>query len=190
MSCIPGVSLESVWPEMSEERRKVVCDQLKTYVSQLSNIPKPPECKPYFACSCLGGPLSDVQGLPPREFCGPFTTDLELRKALADAYYANGGRFVKHKYVPEIIPTSSASVFAHGDLAARNILVDDDDVVTGIIDWEGAVFCPDYWDFIMSYNSGAANAGFYNWIPEFIQPNWFAFTGMNNIGKRNIKPRI
>jgi aminoglycoside phosphotransferase (APT) family kinase protein len=37
-----------------------------------------------------------------------------------------------------MLPHSELSVFTHGDIALRNILVDEQNNVTGVIDWEYA----------------------------------------------------
>lgn len=42
---------------------------------------------------------------------------------------------------------SARSVFTHGDIAPRNIMVDENGNITGIIDWEWAGWYPDYWEY-------------------------------------------
>ena len=42
---------------------------------------------------------------------------------------------------------SDVSVFTHGDIAPRNIMVDETHRITGILDWETAGWYPDYWEY-------------------------------------------
>ena len=46
-----------------------------------------------------------------------------------------------------MLPRSSTSVFTHADIAPRNIMVDAQYRITGIIDWEAAGWYPDYWGY-------------------------------------------
>ena len=39
------------------------------------------------------------------------------------------------------------AVFAHGDIAPRNIMIDEKGNITGIIDWEYAGWYPDHWEY-------------------------------------------
>ncbi|KAJ3810405.1 hypothetical protein EV368DRAFT_85124 [Lentinula lateritia] len=43
------------------------------------------------------------------------------------------------------MPVASDIVFTHGDITRRNLLVDDNAKVVGIIDWEQAGWRPAYW---------------------------------------------
>ncbi|KAH6623097.1 hypothetical protein F5144DRAFT_497099, partial [Chaetomium tenue] len=42
---------------------------------------------------------------------------------------------------------SSTSVFTHGDLAARNLMVDENCHITAVLDWESSGWFPDYWEY-------------------------------------------
>ncbi|KAJ3864462.1 hypothetical protein EV359DRAFT_355, partial [Lentinula novae-zelandiae] len=44
------------------------------------------------------------------------------------------------------MPVASDIVFTHGDITRRNLLVDDNAKVVGIIDWEQAGWRPAYWE--------------------------------------------
>lgn len=44
--------------------------------------------------------------------------------------------------------------FTHGDLKTHNALVDEDVNPTGLLDWESAGSCPDYWDFTTAMRFG------------------------------------
>jgi aminoglycoside phosphotransferase (APT) family kinase protein len=46
-----------------------------------------------------------------------------------------------------MLPRSNVSVFTHGDIAPRNIMVDESAHITGIIDWELAGWYPEYWEY-------------------------------------------
>lgn len=46
-----------------------------------------------------------------------------------------------------MLPRSNVSLFTHGDVAPRNIMVDESGHITGIIDWEQAGWYPDYWEY-------------------------------------------
>ena len=46
-----------------------------------------------------------------------------------------------------MLPRSECSVFTHADIAPRNVMVDEQNMVTGILDWESAGWYPDYWEY-------------------------------------------
>lgn len=41
-------------------------------------------------------------------------------------------------------------VFTHGDIHSRNVLVDEDGHITGLLDWESAGWYPEYFDFTVA----------------------------------------
>ncbi|KAJ5753259.1 hypothetical protein N7520_010176 [Penicillium odoratum] len=45
-----------------------------------------------------------------------------------------------------MLPRSEHSVFTHGDIAPRNVMVDEKGNVSGILDWETAMWYPDDWE--------------------------------------------
>ena len=50
-----------------------------------------------------------------------------------------------------MFPRSGSSVFTHDDIHCGNILVNMEDPtkIIGLVDWEGAGFLPDYWEYAM-----------------------------------------
>ncbi|KIJ64527.1 hypothetical protein HYDPIDRAFT_90443, partial [Hydnomerulius pinastri MD-312] len=44
-------------------------------------------------------------------------------------------------------------VFTHGDIDPRNILVDDQDIVVALIDWEMSGWMPEYWEYLKSVHA-------------------------------------
>jgi thiamine kinase-like enzyme len=50
-----------------------------------------------------------------------------------------------------------AVVFTHGDFKAHNILVGDDGHLSGFLDWESAVWYPEYWESTKAMRFGRAS---------------------------------
>ena len=46
-----------------------------------------------------------------------------------------------------MLPRSKVSLFTHGDVAPRNIMVDEDYRITGVVDWALAGWYPNYWEY-------------------------------------------
>lgn len=46
-----------------------------------------------------------------------------------------------------MLPRSDCTVFTHADAAPRNIVVNEKNTVTGILDWENAGWYPNYWEY-------------------------------------------
>ena len=98
----------------------------------------------------------------PMHEMGPFKSHVDLHEGLlhpassrsftsTEAYQATMTK------AREVIHMPHRSVFTHGDLKAHNILVDEDNCLSGFLDWECAGWCPEYWDFTtaMRYGQGS-----------------------------------
>lgn len=72
--------------------------------------------------------------------------DSDLRARIYERYLHCGDSRYKHE-LPDMLLKSASSVFTHGDIAPRNIMVDENGNITGIIDWEWAGWYPDYWEY-------------------------------------------
>ena len=48
---------------------------------------------------------------------------------------------------------------SHNDLAPRNIMVNDNLIITGLIDWENAGWYPEYWEYVKFFQIGIIGAG-------------------------------
>lgn len=70
--------------------------------------------------------------------------DSDLRARIFERSPHFGGSQYEHE-LPGMLPRSDCSVFMHMDIAPRNILVDEGDKVTGLLDWEYAGWYPGYW---------------------------------------------
>ncbi|KAH8179737.1 sulfate permease family protein [Sarocladium implicatum] len=84
--------------------------------------------------------LKDLRDPP-----APIKTDDALRARIYERYLHYNGRSFPET-LTDHLPRSSESVFTHGDLAPRNIMVDSAGRINGILDWELAGWYPDYWE--------------------------------------------
>ena len=144
MSLIQGSPLEGKWDAMDEKDKESVCRQTWDFIVQIRTVP--PQHEGIFQCTADGTPskdplLEDLQA-PPR----PLTNDSDLRARIYERYLHCGGSRYEHE-LPDMLLKSDCAVFTHGDIAPRNIMVDENCSITGIIDWEYAGWYPDYWEY-------------------------------------------
>ena len=144
MSLIQGSPLERTWDTMDEKTKESVCCQTWGFISEIQSVPA--QHNGLFQCAADGSPsqdplLEDLQS-PPQ----PLTSDSDLRARIYERYLHCGGTRYKHE-LPNMLLKSDRAVFTHGDIAPRNIVVDENGNITGIIDWEWAGWYPDYWEY-------------------------------------------
>lgn len=115
-------------------------------VEQLRQIPRPPAFDHLYQCGADGSASADVLLKDLNEPPSPILTDNDLRARIQERYlHNNGGSFSDD--LTDILPRSSVSVFTHGDLTPRNVMVDNAGRIAGILDWENAGWYPDYWEY-------------------------------------------
>ncbi|KOS45654.1 hypothetical protein ACN38_g3381 [Penicillium nordicum] len=144
MSLVQGSTLEGTWDTMDEKSKESTCRQTWDLISEIRSVPS--QYEGIFQCAADGSPskdplLEDLQS-PPR----PLSSDSDLRARIYERYLHCGGSRYEHE-LPNMLPKSDHAVFAHGDIAPRNIMVDENGNITGIIDWEYAGWYPDYWEY-------------------------------------------
>lgn len=176
MTTIPGICLERKWDTLDIESKESVCLQLWDLISKWREIPCPLNLNGLFQCAADGSPsrdplLEDLKS-PPR----PLTSDSEVRARIHERYLNFGGLRYEHK-LPDMLPRSDRSVFTHGDVASRNIMVDDQNIVTDILDWEYAGWYPDYWEYAQIMKP-AFHGDFQDWMDRTAPQTW-DLTGIN-----------
>lgn len=137
MTLIPGSCLERKWDRMNEETKESVCRQLWTMISQIRDIPRPPELVDGpFQCMVDGSPTTSplLEDLDP-DSPQPLMSDSDVQDRIYQRYLYFGGRLYKDQ-LPDMLSRADRSVFTHGDIAPRNIMADEEGNVTGIFDWE------------------------------------------------------
>ncbi|KAL2128921.1 hypothetical protein VTI74DRAFT_8468 [Chaetomium olivicolor] len=145
MSFAPGKRLDSVLNNAAKER---VCRHIWSLIAQIRTIPKPPHLKSFFCCNADGSPSWDPLLGGCAHPAPPLPSDAAVRERIFDEYVkCNGLSYADGKDLPNMLPRSDKSVFTHGDIAPRNILVDKDSRILALLDWENAGWYPDYWEY-------------------------------------------
>ena len=150
MSVISGTLLKDVWDNLDDKTKKHVCSETWAMIAKLQRIQKPPELQHLFLCLADGSPCVNdplVAGNCCISSPGTLLNDDAVRARIYECYYEENGRKYENE-LPDMLPRSNASVFAHADIAPYNIMVDEKSLkINGIIDWETAGWYPDYWEY-------------------------------------------
>lgn len=145
MSCVPGSTLDSKWSTLDQHTKKRICKDIWNIITQIRRIRRPPELERLWVCTADGSVTGDPLLVDLKKPPTPIINDSVLRARIYERYYYFAGRRYE-KELPSMLPRSSSSVFTHGDIAPRNIMVDEHHHITGIIDWETAGWYPHYWE--------------------------------------------
>lgn len=148
MSLVPGVPLDSTWDRLDEVSKERLCREIWGMITKWRQIRHPPNLVLCYQCLADGSPattdplLQDLQ-----DPAGPpLFRDEAVRARIYERYcHFNGGQ--DEPTLPGMLPVSENSVFTHGKVAPRNIMVNQSGHITGIVDWELAGWYPDYWEY-------------------------------------------
>lgn len=154
MDRVKGRSLVTCLSEIPDRQLKNVVSQLACFIQQLRKLGSSKTMG-----SWPSGPYDNVLFDPPplREFHD---------KQEFQAYWIY--RLGTLMGLPEIpsalreIGEEHDIILAHGDLAPRNIMVDDGEI-TGIIDWDTLGWYPDFWELMMATKGSGLSS---KWISE------------------------
>ena len=137
---IPGTPLNELWSTLSECDKDSYAKQTVEYLSQLrvlcstkiQNIHEEPVYSAFL--------FRDGYGIPH----GPLSSDEQLWDEMAKSLQ-NVPLDVRNR-LRQRMPAAQPYTFTHGDLTAKNIIVQDGRV-TGIVDWESSGYFPAWWEF-------------------------------------------
>ncbi|KAJ5442169.1 kinase-like protein [Penicillium cf. griseofulvum] len=146
MTIIPGIPLQKKWDSLDDEAKESICLQLWDLISKIRNIARPQELEGPYQCAADGSPSHDPMLEDLQNPVRPLTNDLDLRARIYERYLRCGGSRYKNQLL-DMLPRSERSAFTHADIAPRNVMVDEQNMVTGILDWESAGWYPDYWEY-------------------------------------------
>ena len=146
MSYVPGDTLDSKWPTLDQPTKERICKDTWNIITQIRHIRRPPDLEKFWVCSADGSATEDPLLEDLKKPSRPISNDSVLRARIHERYlHFAGQRYAKE--LPQMLPRSSSSVFTHGDIAPRNIMIDEHQHITGIIDWETAGWYPHYWEY-------------------------------------------
>lgn len=142
---IPGYKLGWCIDSMSDRAARALTHDLRRHLSAVRGIPCPYDTS---ISNAAGGPCFDhrinaalgIDDEGEEGAVGPFGSEAEFNDVL------------RCGALPEVVHRDGHGVeFTHGDLNMRNILVDENGVLAGIVDWENAGWFPEYWDYTKAY---------------------------------------
>lgn len=171
MEHIPGTSLSSLWPQLSENSKIRITEQLRQGLELLRQIPN----QGYYGR--IGGRgywdafFNTFHGESEPDRCGPFATETQFNLGLIQSVAA-GGRyesyadFVRRVFLP--IYHGHPPVLTHGDLQRKNIIITESGEPV-IIDWESAGWYPTYWEYITAMLCCMPfQDEWHGWVPRFL----------------------
>jgi len=164
MDEIEGVPLDQSWRTMEDDAKSSICEQLADFIKMWRAIPKPIGFHDEFVGSALGGPCTEP--MLSNANVGPFLTCKDFNCGIAEAYEKADGRAYVN-ILPSMLPEYTKSVFSHGDLAPRNIMIKQGEI-TGILDWEQAGWYPDYWEYTSIMRPACECGDWQTWITRVI----------------------
>jgi aminoglycoside phosphotransferase (APT) family kinase protein len=174
MSYYPGITLASVWTDLSLSSKGHIQAQLNNLLIDLRSLPSSGHKLGGIAsegCKDLRrqlrhhkGPISDIEGFESFQFSDP-----------------NFGSEVFITFLRRMLPSNKPEiVFTHGDLHLKNIIVNHspsgDFSIVELIDWELSGFYPDWWESVRMTNCLSTNekSDWFYWLPECVSPQRFA----------------
>ena len=151
MTFVEGKGLDTIWKTLDSETKERLCEATWAYITTLRTIPRPKNSSYPTQCQADGSATNDPllkdedvdHSLRPR----PIFSDVDLRQRIYERYRANGG----DKYadsLQDMLPCTSLDyVFTHGDIAPRNILINEHLEISAVLDWENSGWYPHYWEY-------------------------------------------
>ncbi|OAX79860.1 hypothetical protein ACJ72_05816 [Emergomyces africanus] len=171
MTIIPGSSLDKHWESLDDKTKQSLCRRTWDLISMIRQIPQKPELKHLFQCAADGSPtldplIQDIQQPPT-----PLETDSQLRSRIYERYIRYGGSRYRDQLL-DMLPHSSSSVFTHADIAPRNIMVDENYQITGLLDWEYSGWYPDYWEYAQIMRPACQTGDWQSWMNATAPQKW------------------
>ncbi|PQE13547.1 kinase-like domain protein [Rutstroemia sp. NJR-2017a WRK4] len=154
MDFIEGDRLDKVWNSLPEATKLSLAAQINSMLVQLRSLR-----------GRYIGAVNNDKAIDSRRYDlegGPFETEAQFNEFLLSDVYPQVPKCFLHMAERALL-TNHAIVFAHGDLAPRNMIVRDGKVVA-VLDWENAGWYPEYWDFVKTFNALDQRCNWYDYV--------------------------
>ncbi|KAL5332672.1 kinase-like domain-containing protein [Aspergillus crustosus] len=176
MSLIPGTRLEEKWDTLEATDKERICREVWYLTFQFHFVPQPEELSHLFVCSADGSPLQHPMFKDWEEQPRHLMSDAMVRARIYDLYLRAEGRLYED-ILSDMLPRAQASIFTHGDIKPHNILIDEQNKVTGILGWEHAGWYPDYWEYAQAIRYDL-QGDWPDWMEKTAPRKW-DLTGLN-----------
>lgn len=166
MENIAGETLEARWSTLDTQAKADVAGKLRGYVTQLRRIPSPGYFgllgkRPFDNSVFWAGDDATRQMIS-----GPFDTEQQMLDAMAEKYLLNNPGHRKAEFYRRVLPLTlhdHPSVFTHGDVQRKNILLRNDGTLV-VLDWEAAGWYPSFWEYAMAMFSCRWDDDWHTWV--------------------------
>ncbi|UNI14719.1 hypothetical protein JDV02_001320 [Purpureocillium takamizusanense] len=152
MDYIDGQPLDQLWPDMCAAQRKDVALQLREIVDRMRSAAPPP---PNLIGACDGTEIRDTR-LYFTYHSAPCRDEAGFNEFLLSSLYKVTPPLVWEAFTRRL-RTDHRIVLSHCDLTPRNILVDKDGRIIGLVDWEDSGWYPEYWEYVKFFQRSADN---------------------------------
>lgn len=148
MTYVQGLCIADCWPICSDKVKKKICREVWAFIAEIRKVPWPEHLKDAWCCAADGAVSFDPLLGDKKDIMPTLDSDEAVRKRMFELYTKCGGpSHVDRRSVFEMLPTSSGTVFTHGDIRPQNIMIHRQGKVISILDWEFAGWFPDYWEY-------------------------------------------
>ncbi|TDL19448.1 kinase-like protein [Rickenella mellea] len=145
MTGLPGTEMFDRLQRMSTSELALLAQDLKASFEQIRSLP-PPTSGP--RVSGFGGGNFRCFRID-SDPIGPFATEGDFYQYIYEHAWATERERLEH-IAQKVHSTPYKLCLTHNDLAPHNILLDGNNRLSGIVDWECCAWMPEYWEYTRS----------------------------------------
>ncbi|KAM5544231.1 hypothetical protein V8D89_001891 [Ganoderma adspersum] len=145
MTRVPGRQLAEMpgsANDLSDAQLRVFTDTVTSWLAQLRQLGPPPSGPA--VCGFMGTPFMSYR-LNHDKCVGPFSSSDEFHRSYYCALPSEASPDMR-ALEKRIREKPCRICFTHGDISPNNLLVDEDYVPVGLVDWGCAAWMPEYWE--------------------------------------------
>ncbi|KAI5777817.1 kinase-like domain-containing protein [Geopyxis carbonaria] len=167
MTGLPGTILGRSLAVMTDAQIDAVVQDLKKYIAELRHIPNQTGSG-FQICNPLGGGILDWRIADSKREELKFRDETEFHQYLRKPWGFDAAQWRSIAKAHGRVGGHEI-VFTHADLNMRNILVDENNKISGIVDWECAGWYPEYWEYTKAHFTTRFTT---RWIADVLDQVW------------------